>query len=754
MSEQVDGGTEQPKILVLEDDPSLRETLAKMLVKRGYRVDVAASGQEAVEAAVNSTYDLIVTDIRMEGMDGLDALEKVKESQPDIASLVITGYSTEEDSIRAIRLGVGEYLKKPFRLPTLFESVGQILSKREKKRVDTSLAGSVFAVLEGLLKHLGSLSTAEQSKSGESAHELALRLGLDKTQANWVRLAVLAKLTEGLGVDQLEQRLPERLCDLLQSVDQPWADITLEARIVAAVLKIHTSSEDYDPDVITALHSHGDSGRLSTKQQSGLLTVAEALANRGQFEGAKQALERLSEGDRCNRTVVEALRRMSELCASQGETEAGLDYAHRALDTASRLGPRSHAQSLLKMAVLWASSHPELAQNWLDQGQALAQRVQDDALLVSNQLAAVHFGFSSQQVWEHLPVLLQARHSRELTEGLNWLIPLLLNESDERSEDVLHAWFSDFGPLFSGLVNRRRLSSAQLFRLLDVMLACGGPEAIAITERLLSQEDTEVSSKAADTLAKLSSVQQGSASVRIVSLGKFQVFRGLQESKNWKTQKVRYLFAYLVANLDKPVTDDELLEAFWPDSVPQKGKKSLNTALSFLRSHLKKTMSLEDVVCRDPSGITLNPELNIWHDMMEFQKEAATAAKLHKTQDPKLELSLRTLLDLYGGPYLEGCFMPWAVDRRYQLERYARDASARLTQYYFHKNQPEETIEVGLRALELDPCQEQAALLLLKSYLKLGRREEALRFSKEFTEHMDQELGLPPSEEFLGALEL
>ena len=120
-------------ILLLEDDEKLRTMLQMVLEDEGYAVKAVPNGDDAIREAAGETYDLIVTDIRMEGTDGLDALAAVKEQRPEIGSVVITGYSTEADCIRAVRLGVNDYLRKPFRVEELLEAIEKALSRRHQQ---------------------------------------------------------------------------------------------------------------------------------------------------------------------------------------------------------------------------------------------------------------------------------------------------------------------------------------------------------------------------------------------------------------------------------------------------------------------------------------------------------------------------------------------------------------------------------------------------------------------------------------------
>ena len=122
------------KILVLEDDPVMRESLNEALEDEGYSVVAVGGALEAVEAARRQAFDLVVTDIRMEGMDGLEALERVKLQQPEVRSLVVTGYASEEDTLRAFRLSAAGYLKKPFRLEDFLDMVASLISQRKAEQ--------------------------------------------------------------------------------------------------------------------------------------------------------------------------------------------------------------------------------------------------------------------------------------------------------------------------------------------------------------------------------------------------------------------------------------------------------------------------------------------------------------------------------------------------------------------------------------------------------------------------------------------
>jgi len=102
------------KILIVDDELIVRESLGGWLERDGHTVDKAASGEEALEKCANTRYDILLLDIKMEGMSGLDVLKKVKENDPDVSVVMITAYGSIPSAIEAMKSGAHEYLLKPF----------------------------------------------------------------------------------------------------------------------------------------------------------------------------------------------------------------------------------------------------------------------------------------------------------------------------------------------------------------------------------------------------------------------------------------------------------------------------------------------------------------------------------------------------------------------------------------------------------------------------------------------------------------
>jgi excisionase family DNA binding protein len=121
--------TGRPRILVVDDEASIREMLTKTLTLAEYEVDAAPDGRAAIERLRLMPYDLLITDLKMPGMDGLAVIREARRYRPDLPVIIITGYSTEASAIEAINLGVAGYLTKPFRVPRVLAVAAKALGE-------------------------------------------------------------------------------------------------------------------------------------------------------------------------------------------------------------------------------------------------------------------------------------------------------------------------------------------------------------------------------------------------------------------------------------------------------------------------------------------------------------------------------------------------------------------------------------------------------------------------------------------------
>ncbi|NWF99057.1 MAG: endopeptidase La [Nitrospirae bacterium] len=120
----------KPRILVVDDEEIARNNIEHILKKENYDVITASNGVEAIEKLNISSFDVVLTDLKMEKIDGLVLLEKVKNKYPDIQVIMITAYAAVDSAIQAIKRGAFHYIAKPFRLDEVRSIVRQALNKK------------------------------------------------------------------------------------------------------------------------------------------------------------------------------------------------------------------------------------------------------------------------------------------------------------------------------------------------------------------------------------------------------------------------------------------------------------------------------------------------------------------------------------------------------------------------------------------------------------------------------------------------
>ena len=119
----------RPRVLVVDDEATIRDLLSKTLALAEYDVDLAPDGRTALERLRMIPYDLLITDLKMPGVDGLAVIREARRLKADIPVIIITGFSTEASAIEAVNLGVAGYLTKPFRIPRVLAVAAKALGE-------------------------------------------------------------------------------------------------------------------------------------------------------------------------------------------------------------------------------------------------------------------------------------------------------------------------------------------------------------------------------------------------------------------------------------------------------------------------------------------------------------------------------------------------------------------------------------------------------------------------------------------------
>jgi DNA-binding NtrC family response regulator len=130
------------KVLLVDDEDQFVEALSRRLAGRGMKVEAAADGEAALRQARGKEYDAILLDLVMPGLDGLEVLKQLRQENPDLQIIILTGHATVEKGIEAIREGAVELLEKPVDMDKLLRRIGEaqrqrvlLVEKRAEERV-------------------------------------------------------------------------------------------------------------------------------------------------------------------------------------------------------------------------------------------------------------------------------------------------------------------------------------------------------------------------------------------------------------------------------------------------------------------------------------------------------------------------------------------------------------------------------------------------------------------------------------------
>jgi len=129
-------------VLVVDDAPQICKALSDVLTASGYAVRTAPSGERALQIMDTAEFDLIITDLKMSGMSGMDLIARVKERAPHVPVVILSGFGDMDDVIGAMRAGIADYLKKPFSIDEVLEVVRREVKKSRARAAAASTSGA------------------------------------------------------------------------------------------------------------------------------------------------------------------------------------------------------------------------------------------------------------------------------------------------------------------------------------------------------------------------------------------------------------------------------------------------------------------------------------------------------------------------------------------------------------------------------------------------------------------------------------
>jgi DNA-binding NtrC family response regulator len=144
--------SERARILVVDDDESIRKVLATILEDNGYTVDTAKNGKEAIKKSKAKLYNLALIDIRLPDTEGTRLLTKIEHTTPKMRKIIITGYPSLQNAIEAVNKGADAYVLKPFDMDDVLRTIKEQLTKQEEEKRYSQ--GKVTEFIETRVKEL------------------------------------------------------------------------------------------------------------------------------------------------------------------------------------------------------------------------------------------------------------------------------------------------------------------------------------------------------------------------------------------------------------------------------------------------------------------------------------------------------------------------------------------------------------------------------------------------------------------------
>jgi signal transduction histidine kinase len=210
-------------ILVIDDELTVCRSCEKIL-RDGHKVSMALSGREGLERARRENFDLVIVDLKMPDIDGMEVVEAIKRERPDMEVIIMTGYSTIPSAVKGIKLGAADYVPKPFTPDEMLTAVREALNNKERKAAPPGLTGGSL-----LLNNEAIAEVLNRAAEDEEFKEKLLNLGssalreYDLTHAERSALAsVIDPSEEAIRVVSHELKSPlASIASLARAIQEP-----------------------------------------------------------------------------------------------------------------------------------------------------------------------------------------------------------------------------------------------------------------------------------------------------------------------------------------------------------------------------------------------------------------------------------------------------------------------------------------------------------------------------------------------------
>jgi response regulator RpfG family c-di-GMP phosphodiesterase len=276
-------------VLIVDDEPKICQFLEILLKREGYRPVSVNNASDALERIANDGFDLVLTDLKMPGMDGFELVTQLKELKPDLPIIMITGYATVETAVQAMRYGVDDYVTKPFNIDELHKVIAGALQSARMERENRELMARLQVANAELARHREMLSARVRRVDSE----LNAARGLLHEQQE--QMAVFNRISELTSGERDLRRLVSGLTKVLHE--------RLGARSTCVMLRDGNELE------VRAGEGEGTAGQLGRRVQ-----LREGTPGRVAVERKAQRLEGAEAARHCGQCSAASEQFTSALC--------------------------------------------------------------------------------------------------------------------------------------------------------------------------------------------------------------------------------------------------------------------------------------------------------------------------------------------------------------------------------------------------------------------------------------------------------